>query len=124
MPIKISKEPITFEVELEKSKFVMRELPEFEIAKIDNRYREGKDIPKEFISDYQLDIVTASMVDWKDIVDKKSGKDIPFEKELIRLLPMGVQADLLTAIVDRIGDLKAKKEKAEKNSETTSSKGQ
>lgn len=123
MPIRISKDPETFEVEALGAMFKFKQLSQFEIAIIDNRFRENGNIPKAFLPEYNLEMLKAGLIDWKDIVDKKTDEQIPFDSGLIVMLPMDVQTDLLIAMMKQMESLKTKKEKAEKNLKTTSGKG-
>lgn len=122
MPIRISKEPKTFEVEVEGSKFILKELSDTEILRLHTKYAVKGEVPKDQIIEYNVDFLKMSIVGWENVLDTDSEKQTPFDKGLIEQLPGEIQGDLLKAGLDKLNERREQREKETKNSKATSSK--
>ena len=96
--------PEKYEVEIEDTIFVLRELDRAERAKIYQDYAgyDGKKIPDEKNYKLAFELVDLCLEDWMGVVDKKTQKEIPFQKELIQWLPDIVIARIANSILSKM----------------------
>lgn len=119
MPIRITKESKTFEVEIEGSKFILQELTDFQIAGLYNKYLENGKIPKGQLIQFNLDFITISLVNWDNVLDIDTKKVIPFDSILVMRLPADVHTRLIEKILSQIDERRKQTEKELKNSKAT-----